>query len=113
MSDGNHGWRSLRAAAWAVASEATAQAAAEVDCKQTGTGPRKRKRKKLPRRPPRMTWCEDCGRAGLRWKETDPLDEVCRYCVEGEVKVRRYPTLTEARAALEDYFKRSSMTHFR
>ena len=94
----------------AGASEAKAKAAAEVDCKQRGNGPRKRKRKRLPRRPTRMTWCEDCGRAGLRWKETDPLDEVCRYCGEGEVKVRCYPTLREAQAALEEHFKRSSTT---
>ena len=94
----------------AGASEAKAKVAAEVDCKQRGNGPRKRKRKRLPRRPTRMTWCEDCGRAGLRWKATDPLDEVCRYCGEGEVKVRRYPTLTEAQAALEEHFKRSSST---
>ena len=91
-------------------SEAKAKAAAGVDCKQTGNGPGKRKRKRLPRRPTRMTWCEDCGRAGLRWKATDPLDEVCRYCGEGEVKVRRYPTLTEAQAALDEHFKRSSTT---
>ena len=91
-------------------SEAKAKAAGEVDCKQTGNGPRKRKRKTLPPRPTRMTWCEDCGRAGLRWKETDPLDEVWRYCGEGEVKVRRYPTLTEAQAALEEHFKRCSTT---
>ena len=90
-----------------------AKAPAGVDCKQTGSGLRKRKRKRLPPRPTRMTWCEDCGRAGLRWKETDPLDEVCRYCGEGEVKVRRYPTLREARAALEEHLKRSSTTDFR
>ncbi len=94
----------------AVASVAKAQAPAGVDCKQTGNGPRKRKRKRLPPRPTRMTWCEDCGRAGLRWKATDPLDEVRRNCGEVEVKVRRYPTLTEAQAALEEHFKRSSTT---
>ena len=60
----------------AGASEAKAKASSDVDCKQMGNGPRKRKRKTLPPRPTRMTWCEDCGRAWLRWKETDPLDEV-------------------------------------
>ena len=97
----------------AGACEAKAEAAAEVDGKQTGDGPRKRKRKTLPPRPTRMTWCEECGRAGLRWKETDPLDEVCRYCGEGEVKVRRYPTLRTAQAALEEHLKRSSTTDIR
>ena len=67
----------------AGASEAKAKAPADVDCTQTENGPRKRKRKT---RPTRMTWCEDCGRAGLRWKEADPLEE---------------------------HFKRSSMTLFR
>ena len=37
-------------------------------------------------------------------------DEVCRYCGEGEAKVRRYPTLTQAQAALEEHFKQSSST---
>lgn len=51
-----------------------------------------------------MTWCEECGRSGLRYRETDPTEESCRYC-GGEVKVRHYPTLTAAEAALEEHRK--------
>ena len=75
-----------------------------VDCKNTGGGPKKRKRITKPPRPTRMTWCAECGRSGLRWKPTDPVEEECRYC-GGEVRVRHFPTLTQAQAGLDEHRK--------
>lgn len=54
-------------------------------------------RTRKPPRPTTLTWCAQCGRAGLR-REQDALDEACRYC-GGEVMRKRFPTLTQARAA--------------
>ena len=77
-----------------------------MDGRQAGKGTARRKRRYKPPRPTRMTWCEECGRAGLRYRESDPVDEACRYC-GGAVKVRHYPTLTAAEAALEEHRKQS------
>ena len=47
--------------------------------------------------PTTVTWCPSCGRAGMR-KPGEPLDETCRFCTTGEVKVKRFPDRRHARA---------------
>ena len=39
----------------------------------------------------RVTWCTACLRTGIR-KDGDVLDETCRYCGEGEIRTRVYPS---------------------
>ena len=50
-----------------------------------------------PPRPATLTWCAQCGKAGLR-KDGDPLDEACRYC-GGDVMRKRFPTRSQAKTA--------------
>ena len=58
-------------------------------------------RRKQPPKPTIVTWCPepDCGRSGMR-RPDEPLDETCRYCDSGEVRMRRFPTRTQARVFL-------------
>ena len=54
----------------------------------------------LPGKPPTpalVTWCASCGRAGMR-KPGETLDETCRFCTTGEVRVKRFPDRRQARA---------------
>ena len=57
-----------------------------------------------------MTWCVDCGRSGLRFRETDPLDEACRYC-GGDVMVCHYATLRQAQTALDEHRKQNRSSY--
>ena len=58
-------------------------------------------RRKQPPKPTLVTWCPEpnCGRSGMR-KPDELLDETCRYCDAGDVRVKRFPTRTQARAFL-------------
>ena len=45
--------------------------------------------------PTVVTWCDQCGKAGIR-KRRDELDVECRYC-GGDVRRRTLPSKLEAR----------------
>ena len=57
-----------------------------------------------------MTWCVDCGRSGLRFRETDPFDEACRYC-GGDVMVCHYATLRQAQTVLDEHRKQNRSSY--
>ena len=42
-----------------------------------------------------VTWCPECRLIGVRWNENQPVDEICRYCKKGEVRMKRFPSLNQ------------------
>ena len=68
----------------------------------TETKPRLKRVRKLPR-PSMVTWCPECRLIGVRWNENQPVDEICRYCKKGEVRMKRFPSLNQANRFIESY----------
>ena len=56
-----------------------------------------------PPKPTTVTWCDTCNRIGMRLNEAVALDETCRYCKRGDVRLKRFPTRKAARKYVEGH----------